>query len=380
MLRRLSDALQVAPYQPAEWMTALRMVAQATNSTHGEMVCWTKPKKTPLRLISNLSDEQAKLIQDWEIQVGADPSINPIVAAGISAPVLQTVTDDEVIRHDERSRHVVWNEYYHKLDIYHMCFSPLWRSSDSIVGLFLLRSFRDGAVSGDERRLFGSIASKWRDAALTAQSFKTDGARILAGALEGISIHAIILDGFGRCVHVSPVAESLLSGDDALTVRMDRLRRSDSSQAVADCQCAGRLIAIDADLQPCIDCVTRLVGPGGSDCRSCSIVVKGPSGISAQLRISSIPRDRHEISFGAAAIVVIDPPVVPSSIELLTDVASALTKAEREVALEMLDGRRPAEIAVRRSVSVETIRSQIKRIYAKLEVSGLVEFMAKAKR
>jgi DNA-binding CsgD family transcriptional regulator len=274
----------------------------------------------------------------------------------------------------------VWNEYYHKLDIYHMCCSPLWRSSDSIVGLVLLRSFRDGAVSDDERRLFSSVASKWRDAALTAQSLKADGARVLAGALEGLSIYAVILDAFGRCAHVSPAAESLLSGDSVLAVRMNRLRRGKASQATADCQRAGRLIAIDADLQPCIDCVIRSEVDGGPHSRNCSIVVKAPSGDSAQLRISSIPRDRHDIPFSAAAIVVIDPPVAPSSDELLTDVAAALTQAELEVAREMLNGRRPAEIATRRGVSVETIRSQIKRIYAKLEVSGLVEFMAKARR
>ena len=68
MLRKLLDALQIAPYKPDEWMTALQLVAEATNSSHGEMICWTKPNKTPLKLISNLSDEQAKLIQDWEMR------------------------------------------------------------------------------------------------------------------------------------------------------------------------------------------------------------------------------------------------------------------------------------------------------------------------
>jgi DNA-binding CsgD family transcriptional regulator len=57
-----------------------------------------------------------------------------------------------------------------------------------------------------------------------------------------------------------------------------------------------------------------------------------------------------------------------------------LTAAERDVATELLSGRRPAEIAQLRGVSIGTIRSQIKRIYAKLGVSGLVEFIARARR
>ena len=50
------------------------------------------------------------------------------------------------------------------------------------------------------------------------------------------------------------------------------------------------------------------------------------------------------------------------------------------MATELLNGRRPADIALRRKVAIATIRSQIKRIYAKLGVSGLVEFMASARR
>jgi len=380
MLRKLEDALQAAPYKPDEWMTALQLTARATNSSHGEMICWTKPKKTLLKLISDLSNEQAKLIQDWEREVGADPSVNPIFAAGISTPVLHTLSDDEVVRYDERSRYAVWNEYYRKLDMHHMCFSPLWRGNDSMLGLFLVRSYRDGPVTPEERDLFSTIAGKWRNAALTARSLKADGARLLAGALDVLSMSAIVLDGFGRCAHISHHAETIVTGDHLLTVRMGRLRRRSFSQATAYCQRAGRMISIDPDLQPCIDCVVGSMASGGPQSCNCSIAIKGASGDSVYLRISSIPRDRHEISFSAAAIVVIDSPGEPRSAELLTDVATTLTKAEREVALELLNGRRPAEIAVRRDVSVDTIRSQVKRIYAKLDVSGLVEFMAKARR
>lgn len=379
MLRKLEDALQSAPYQPDAWMTALQLAARVTNSSHGEMICWTKPNKTLLKLISDLSTEQAKLMQDW-VEVGSDPSVNPIFAAGISTPVLHTLSDDEVVRYEERSRYAVWNEYYRKLDMHHMCFSPLWRTSDSMLGLFLVRSLRDGPVTPDERDLFRTIAVKWRDAALTARSLKADGARLLAGALDALSIRTIVLDGFGRCAHISASAEAIVSGDHLLTVRLGRLRRRSSSQATAQCQRAGRMISLDPDLQPCVDCVIGAMASGGPQSCNCSIAIKGPSGESVHLRISSIPRDRNEISFGAAAIVVIDSPIVPRSAELLIDVATTLTNAEREVALELLNGRRPAEIAVRRDVSVDTIRSQIKRIYAKLDVSGLVEFMAKARR
>lgn len=380
LLEQLSDALQVAPYKPDQWMTALGLMASATNSSHGEFICWTTPKKTPFKLISNLADDQATLIRDWETQVGADPTLNPIIARGIVTPVMDTLSDDEVIRDDERSRHIVWNEYYRKLDMHHMCFSPLWRDSESVLGLFLLRSFNDGPVDRDERRLFRSIAHRWRDAAMTARALKEEGARVLAGALDGLSIHTIILDGLGRCTHLSPYAEALISAGSPLTIRTDRLRLSHGLKATAECPQVQRTINLDSDLQPCVDCVTRTAFSRGAHCRNCSILIQGPFGCLAHLRISAVPRDQHEISFGAAAIIVMDSPETRSLAELRPDVAALLTRAETDVAVELLNGRRPAEIALRRGVSIETIRSQIKRMYAKLDVTGLVEFIARARR
>lgn len=79
-------------------------------------------------------------------------------------------------------------------------------------------------------------------------------------------------------------------------------------------------------------------------------------------------------------MLVIEPVAAARAAELLPEVAAVLTAAEREVATELLCGRRPTEIAHRRQVSIGTIRSQIKRVYAKLGVPGLVEFIAKARR
>ncbi|MFT3940206.1 LuxR C-terminal-related transcriptional regulator [Rhodopseudomonas sp.] len=67
-------------------------------------------------------------------------------------------------------------------------------------------------------------------------------------------------------------------------------------------------------------------------------------------------------------------------VALLPSVAAVLTPAEREVALELLRGRRPVEIARRRQVSIETIRSQVKHIYAKVECKSVMEFAARARQ
>lgn len=204
--------------------------------------------------------------------------------------------------------------------------------------------------------------------------------RVLSGALDALSIHTIILDRSGQCTHVSPQAETLMSDSSVLTIRKDRLRRSQSSRAIADCRCAGGPIEIDHDLQPCLDCVTRSGAAADANSATCAMSVTGDPGVCIHLRLSSIPIGAQDTAADAAALLVIEPPSTANSAELLPDAAMLLTSAEREVATELLNGRRPADIALHRNVSIGTIRSQIKRIYAKLEVSGLVEFMASARR
>jgi hypothetical protein len=335
---RLSEALQTASFVPDQWMVALEALARATNSSHAELVCWTRPNKTPLKLISNLSDAQAALIRNWEARVGDDPAINPIVAKGVRMPVLDVLTDEDVIGSAERARHIVWNEHYDKIDMPHLCFSPLWRSSGSVLGLFLLRSSSDGPVKREERQLFGHLAGRWRDAALTARVLKEEGARVLAGALNSLSIHALFLDGMGRCTGLSLGAESLVSAGALLTVRNDRPRLANGLKTAVKCPRRQETIALDPDLQPCIDCVTRLSVSPASHQRACSIMVSERSGFVAHLRISSISRHHHEICFGAAAIMVVEPLEARSSAELLPEVIAMLTPAEREIATELVNG------------------------------------------
>lgn len=197
--------------------------------------------------------------------------------------------------------------------------------------------------------------------------------------LDAVSVHTLVLDGDGRCISISPCAETLLAKGSPLTVRMDRLRRNKTSSAVAECPRLGGRVDIDHDLQPCLNCVTRRAAselcPG-----SCAISITGPQDATIYLRLAPIALADQQVLTGAAAMAVIRPLSMQHSAELLPDIAVALTAAERDVATELLSGRRPAEIAQLRGVSIGTIRSQIKRIYAKLGVSGLVEFIARIRR
>jgi DNA-binding CsgD family transcriptional regulator len=213
----------------------------------------------------------------------------------------------------------------------------------------------------------------------TSHPAANDAVCAMIKALDAVSVHLVVLDRDGRCAHVSPCAEALVSGGSQLTLRRSRLQCSKSARSVADCPRTGGPIDVNHDLEPCIGCVTR--GQTlGSRTQRCSIAISCAEELSMHLRLTPVARADQDSLKGAAAVLLIEPVMASRSAELLPEIAIMLTVAEREVATELLSGRRPTEIAQRRQVSVGTIRSQIKRIYAKLEVSGLVEFIAKARR
>lgn len=381
ILHALSNVLQLAPYKPGEWMRGLELLAEATNSRHAELISWTKPNKTPFKLISGLSDSQIALIERWEESTGADPAINPVIDRSIRAPILQTVSDTDVVSAEARRRHRVWNEFYDPLDTPHQCATPLQRDDHAVLGLALLRSRRDGPAGEHDRRLLVRIAHAWRNAARAARTLGEDATRLLGGALEAVSATAIVLDGTGRAVYLTPRAEALAVEQNSLAIRNGRAQFTGMASASAECRGARRVIEIDARLEPCVSCMIKCHHQSGrSVATPCSISMIRAGGSPMMLQLSPLPRQQHAICFDAALLIAIDAAGYRAGDRhLRSDLAALLTPTEREVALELLDGRRPAAIAASRGVAVETIRSHVKHIFAKAEVSGVVEFIARAR-
>lgn len=354
LLDEMSTTLLAAPFQPDAWMGALGLLAEATGSSHGELIGWNGPYSVPFNLISDLPDDAAELVAAWERDGGADPLQNPIVRRGTLTRNLEVVSDDEIISRDDRKSHRIWAEFYDKLDMPHICFTPLWRDGHAQLMLTVLRSSRDGVIDADQRRLFAASAPAWQAAATLARALRNEAGRLLAGAFDTLSIAAVVVDGFGRPMSVSSAAQSAFDGGRYLRVTRGVL-----------CDAAGRPINLAPVLQP--------------PQRAHAIRLTGEGGGSLVLRASPLPRAALDLGFGAAALVVLEPEGGAAPIELPLHIAARLTPAERTIANHLLAGERPAQIADRRGIAVETVRTHIKRIYAKCDVAGVVEFLAKAR-
>lgn len=355
-ISRALEYVSETPFNPNIWPDALKHLGEATGSSFAQIAGWVSPGRLPMSVNWN---EPEGMIKRWIELGGADPTVNPVIRMGMRTQELQTVTDAEFVSPEERKKLAIWGDFYEPYDLPHVCLTPLWRDRSADLMLVICRSARAGTIGPDERKAFDIIALRCREAAMLTQAIKDEGAHLLRGTLDALSVAAFALDGFGRVVALSERAERLLQDDALLRLKHGRLE----CIAARDTDKLNRAVS---------SCVLTGSPPPPPTC----VVISNRGGVSATLRISQLPRERIDIGFGAIALVVVEKAEHPM---LSPRMLVGLTLAEREVSLALLRGERAAQIARRRRVSIHTVRSQIKSIYAKAGVSGYVEYLAKVR-
>jgi DNA-binding CsgD family transcriptional regulator/PAS domain-containing protein len=352
------ECLADAPYDEEQWQQALRLLATATGGIFSQLVGWTKPSQLPLNMTWNA---QAGMLERWLASGGTDPSINPVVRAGLRTPDLHLVSDDEIVSLDDRKQLPIWQEFYEPYDMPHLCFTPIWRDGiDPRCHLMLVvcRNRRAGVINPDDRAAFTEIARHWRQASLLSLAVGRESGRVLTGAFDALSVAALALNAFGRIVAASQAAEALLCEERVIGVRHGRLRGATIAAARA----------LDGVLAPFLTLQRTPPEPAAAELRG--------NGQTLRIRVSMLPRHRFAAGFSATTLVVIEAPPAPP---LTPELAALLTPAELDIATALLRGERPSQIAARRGVSISTVRSQLKVIFAKADVSGQIEFVARAR-
>ena len=193
------------------------------------------------------------------------------------------------------------------------------------------------------------------EARITPKLTHPDSATELTGALDGLAIAALVLDGFGRVLAMTEAAQAVATAGKFLRLKHGRI------EAVrADQECRFERAA-----RSCI----------GSQCqrgRAAVVRLRGVPGGTLTVRAWPFPH-YDNLSFGAAALLVLEPH------ETAALAGCGFTAAEIEIAGAMLSGQRVRDIAQRRSATYETVRSQIKSIYSKAGVRSRAEFTARCR-
>lgn len=209
----------------------------------------------------------------------------------------------------------------------------------------LFREIAAVAVSG--------VATKARLASVRAMSaLKTE-------AFEQLPFGVVIVDRNARVAEPNEACRRILSRADGLSVVNDKLFCSDPREQAAICKAINRALAGDAS-----ESVLKVRRKRGAQPYVVRVVAPRASG--------SAPAN--------CLLMIVDPDEEPSPCGDIWRAMFDLTDCEVIIAEGLVLGRRIHDIATQRGVSIETVRTQTKRMFERLNVSSQAEAAARLSR
>jgi DNA-binding CsgD family transcriptional regulator len=358
----IADEFYNAAVDSSRWHGALERLAAATGSRTGELITIGHDAALPINLMTNMDPGiHAAAI---ECRIG-DPAINPRVRAGMTSPVLQVMAECDFITPDEHARHPHYDEFARPWGIPYICLATLERQKDLLIGLAVCRSEREGHINDEQRRVFASLAPHVRAAVKMQIALEGNGAMLVRGALETLSIPAFVCSRTGAVQALTSSAEEILRGEQGLSLRNRFLRaaRDDDDKALTEAiqKVARGLLVPGAP-------VVMTVVARGTDEGKPPIV----------LDVMSLPSVALEFSSGPRVVVVARGSRGGDARRAaLLQGVYGFTSAETDIALLLARGQSTELIAQSRKVAAGTVRAQIKSMLAKLGVSRQVELVAR---
>ncbi len=358
----LSEAFYNCALREQSWYDALDMLAKATGSQFGELIGIGSKAAIPFNI---MTDIDPGFHPAFLAAGGGDPSVNPRVRAGMDAPILKVLAEEDFISPSDYRRNRHYQEFAIPWDVPHICLSTLDRSNDGLIGLAVVRTRRDGPIQPEQKALLAAVAPHVRAAVRTQIALENQSLALLSRTLEGLSIAAFICDRRGKVRSMTPAAEGLVQKSDWLQLRAGHL-------IPLQRESAGQLAAV---LNEACSTLTTHAKPLVR-----TIAIKGASPCQPLiLDVIRLLQPEHEFSFSAHILIVARTLRSNDSQQqgVLLGCAFGLTPAEADIALRIARGETIAQISSARETSIGTVRMQIKAVMVKLGVSRQAEVVAK---
>ncbi len=268
------------------------------------------------------------------------------------------LSDEDIVSPSQFKSTIFYNDFIrrHGEDIFHV----LGGSQTSVFGNGLLGIYRnrgDNPFSADDKARLNGIMRNLRSALILRGRLAAAqrAAGVQRSAWDATSLASIIVRSDGRVVQHNEAAEIVLCRADCLSAANGRLR------AIA--------LEEQGRLTRSIRLATAPVEPSGSSLRLAT-----PTGVEYLISLAPISRR----SGPSLALVLFKDPLAPrDALHGQLQSVWGLTRHEAEVAADLAQGRGIADIANRRGVRENTVKTQLKAISAKMGGHGQAELIAK---
>lgn len=344
----------------SDWRSALTAFADACGAAGGQLVGLGSAFAIQFNWSSMLD---AVALEEFAGIDGGNPAVNPRSQLALRAPILQPVHDLQVASDDQFRRRPVFADYCRKWDCAYGSQATLINDELMQVAVLTQRTRSQGVANLEQRRAFETLAPHVLSAVRLQIALEGRGAAVMAGALDAIRVAAFICDGFGQVRALTPAAEAAVARGP-LRLRAQRLvatRPADSR-------------ALDAAISAA---VVGSSDPGRSSRRTLVVRDDEASTGFEVVEVAALPSRPHAFGFDPRCVVTLRrrPDSRAELTQLLREVY-ALTPAEAEVVACLAEGDTRDGIAGARLVSLDTVRMQIKRAFAKMNVRREAELFA----
>jgi DNA-binding CsgD family transcriptional regulator len=355
---QLIDAIYDAALEPSRWSDVITRVADHTRSMGGIMYRIAPHRREVIgRSIGRLDPDISRIYEERHFD-------NAWSGHMFRQPAGALVLSDEIISYDDLAHSAFHADVLAPQSIRHNYMSPLIRRADLVVGFNITRSHREGEMEAAAHRTLSNLIPHLQRASqlhLRAEQYEALREASLA-TLDRLDLGVLIVDRWHTVLFANRMAREC-SRTGPLTLR--------------DRQVGAAPPAASVKLRNLVDS-TIAGGSGGA------MALPDPAGRQLPVSVLVAPlrgRIAHQVAdghlSGAAAVIFLRDP--NRSLRLDPGIAAAiffdLTPAEARVMTVLLRGEDLALSALELGISINTLKTHMRRIFAKLGVDRHAELI-----
>lgn len=351
--QKLTDLIYEAAVVPELWPTALGRLSGLTDGA-GAVLFTANLDRIRWAASPDIYPTMVEFLRDgWA-------AINPRPQRMGASPPVGFVSDHDYFTQEELDTDPVY-DFYRKRGL-GWATGTMFNvpSGDSIIFSFE-KAWAKGPVERKVIEFFDQLRPHLGRAALLAARLGLEKARAMTQALAEVGLPAAVLRGPGRLYAANPLFEALIP-----ELCYDRPARLTFSDPTIDRLFCGGLKMLDR----------AIIGLSAQNV--CSIPVPASlDRVPMIVHLLPVRRAAHDLFSQASALVVITPVdrgPVPSA-EVIGGLFD-LTPAEARIAREISAGATIEQIADRAALSRETVRTQLKSVFAKTGLTRQVDLVA----
>lgn len=354
-LESLLDALYYAPYDASGWQEFLNRIVSLSGSRSARILVMNKDADQVFNGVQVNTDASAyqAFVDHYVNLCPWRPGLSTLPPGKFYSSFLDGICDQKTFYRSE-----FFNDWARHLDIHHGASGTVWQHDGQTIQMFMQRTGGQGHFTRDETNAFNVLAPHIRRALRLEAIMHQRRQQQAFLEQQGRFSAMLLVNAAGEVVYASESAWHTLRDEPGIRMHARKLRLQDkASQENLD-----RLLTASFAGGSAHAPVTGGVVPLWRYARTPLLMQVIPLHPDADITLMPVPAH--------AAIYLVD-----SEQETQIDLDKLaslldLTAAEARVAALISQGDKPADIAAFCGVSVHTVRSQIKSIFLKTEVSS----------